>query len=140
MKFKYWTTTVTNSKGRLIKRPILELEITVSGGGSLKVLGLIDSGADMTTLNIQYAQALGIDLSKAKKKELIGIGKGRETVYESVFLFKIKHLGIEMEVPASYIDSPNVDILLGQEGFFDKLRIKFEKDHDTFEITPVAKR
>lgn len=29
--------------------------------------------------------------------------------------------------------------LLGQEGFFDQFRIKFEKDHNIFEVTPVKK-
>jgi len=47
-------------------------------------------------------------------------------------------MGIEIEVAARYIDSPHVDILLGQEDFFDKFRIKFEKDHDAFEITKAS--
>ncbi|KKT14841.1 MAG: hypothetical protein UV94_C0006G0005 [Parcubacteria group bacterium GW2011_GWC1_43_30] len=45
----------------------------------------------------------------------------------------------EIEVPAWYVDSNNVDILLGQEAFFEMFKIKFEKDHDTFEVTPVRK-
>jgi hypothetical protein len=30
-----------------------------------------------------------------------------------------------------------VGLLLGQEGFFDKYRIRFEKDYDNFEVIPV---
>jgi hypothetical protein len=30
---------------------------------------------------------------------------------------------------------PSVNILLGQEDFFERYRIKFEKDHDVFEVT-----
>jgi len=44
-----------------------------------------------------------------------------------------------VEIPICFVESPTVSLLLGQEGFFDKYRIKFEKDHDTFEIIPVGK-
>jgi len=36
-------------------------------------------------------------------------------------------------------NSQSVGILLRQDSFFDLHRIKFEKDHDTFEITSVKK-
>ena len=36
--------------------------------------------------------------------------------------------------PVVFIDT-DFPVLLGQEGFFDNHRIKFEKDHDTFEIS-----
>ena len=45
----------------------------------------------------------------------------------------------KIKIPVCFADSSSVGILLGQEGFFDKHRIKFEKDHDSFEITPVKK-
>jgi hypothetical protein len=38
-----------------------------------------------------------------------------------------------------FIDT-EIPVLLGQEAFFDRYRIKFEKDHDTFEITPAPRR
>ena len=54
--------------------------------------------------------------------------------YEGSVDFKIKHFEETITTPAAFIDSPSVDVLLGQEGFFDLFRIKFEKDHDTFEL------
>ncbi len=42
-------------------------------------------------------------------------------------------------VPVGFIDSPSVNGLLGQIGFFDLHKIKFERDHDSFEITPVKR-
>lgn len=41
-----------------------------------------------------------------------------------------------IKIPVCFVQSPTVGLLLGEEGFFDLYRIKFEKDHDTFEITP----
>lgn len=46
-------------------------------------------------------------------------------------------MGIDITVPAWYVDSDNVNILLGQEVFFELFKIKFEKDHNAFELNPV---
>ena len=37
-----------------------------------------------------------------------------------------------------FIDT-DVPVLLGQEGFFDRYRIEFEQDHDTFKITTAPR-
>jgi len=64
----------------------------------------------------------------------MGIGKGRVPTFPAVISFRIKGLDESIEVPVWFVDSENVNILLGQEAFFETYRIKFEKDHDTFEI------
>jgi hypothetical protein len=49
--------------------------------------------------------------------------------------------GLEpIEIDAGFIDSDAVGVILGQDGFFDQHRIKFEKDHNVFEITQVKKK
>lgn len=45
----------------------------------------------------------------------------------------------EIEVLAGFIDSSGVAAILGQDGFFDVYKIKFEKDHGIIEITTVRK-
>lgn len=126
---------VSDSRGKIVKRPMLELELVGAGGNKISALGLIDSGADTTMLHIQYATVLGIVLDPTKTKDVIGVGRGRVKVYTAPVRLKIKHLEKELEVPAWFVDSENVNILLGQEVFFDTFRIKFEKGHDTFEVT-----
>lgn len=133
MKFDYLTVSgALDSKGRLVKRPILPLEITTSDGQTLGAFGLLDSGADTTTLNIEYAEALGVTLGN--KREIMGVGNGKTTVFEGSFTFTIKHMGKKITVPAWYVDSNNVNILIGQEGFFEQFKIKFEKDYNIFEL------
>ena len=85
----------------------------------------------------QYAEALGIKLGE--EGAILGIGKGRVPRWAGHLPFKIKQSNFELNVPAWYVDSENVGILLGQEVFFDTFRIKFEKDQDTFEIVPAKK-
>ncbi|MDO8569893.1 MAG: retropepsin-like aspartic protease [bacterium] len=141
MKFQYWTTSgVLDTRGRIVKRPMLELEFIGKDGSKINAIGLVDSGADTTMLNIQYADFLGVKLDEKNTRNILGVGNGTVLVYVSTFRFKIKQMeDKEIEVPAWYVDSNNVDILLGQEVFFEMFKIKFEKDHDTFEVTPVRK-
>jgi len=144
MKLKYSVAgtrsgALTDSRGKMVKRPVLWLVLTAKDGEKIDVPAVIDSGADTTTLNIQYAKFLGLDLDIAKQRDIMGIGKGRVPVCPGSFSFKIKEMGNELEVPAWYVDSDNVNILLGQEVFFDNFKIKFEKDHDAFELTPSKK-
>ncbi|HEU0050053.1 MAG TPA: hypothetical protein VFQ43_20860 [Nitrososphaera sp.] len=48
---------------------------------------------------------------------------------------KVRHTDMVITTPVAFTESPAVDILLGQEDFFECLRIKFEKDHDAFELS-----
>ena len=57
----------------------------------------------------------------------------------ATFSFRIPSMDIDMEVPAWYVDTKHVNILLGQEIFFDSFKIKFEKDHDMFELVRANK-
>ena len=132
MKFKYTVAAgLTDTRGKMVKRPILELEIVNAAGRKLIVPAVVDSGADTTTLNAQYAAFLGVDLSGAKERDIIGIGQSRVATRAATFSFRIPSMDVDMEVPAWYVDTKHVNILLGQEIFFDSFKIKFEKDHDT---------
>lgn len=139
MKFKYTPSFALDTQGRFTKRPMLKLELKTIDGEKLNLSGLIDSGADQTMVNISYAKKLGIDLSEATPRTMGGIGEGGLQTFLSTFPINCPDLGQEIIVPACYIDSDNVDILIGQEGFFDAFKIKFEKDHDTFEIIKSKK-
>ena len=134
MKFKYTSSTALDTKGRFTKRPLLQLELTTKEGRKIYPLALVDSGADQTLVNIQYADILGIDLRAAKNRPVGGIDPGANLTKVAAFPIKPAQMNEEIIVPACFIDSPNVDILIGQEGFFDTYRVKFEKDHDVFEI------
>jgi hypothetical protein len=103
-------------------------------------LGLIDSGADTTMMNLEYARVLGIDLTKATKKDFLGIGGTRVNCYLSSVGMKLKYTDHTFTTVVAFTESPSVDILLGQEDFFECFRIKFEKDRDIFELSPVPQR
>ncbi len=134
IKYKYTAIpTAIDSKGKFTRRPLLRIFFT---GTNINTFGLIDSGADMTMLNIGYAKLLNIDLQKAIKKSFRGISGGTVSCFIAQLSFNIEHFeNNTLHIPVAFIDSDNVDVLIGQEDFFDLFKIKFEKDHDTFELS-----
>lgn len=138
MKYKYTSFYPPESNLKWIKRPMVSVEIF--GPRDSKCFdALSDSGADCSIVNLEVADLLNIDLSNSKEPKFTGIS-------EHINGFRIEKVKIKLdcqdkpiEIPICFIDSPTVGLLLGQEGFFDLHRIKFERDHDAFEITPVKK-
>lgn len=140
MKFEYTPTASIDTKGRFLKRPIVEVEL-IGKGSTVNAFGLIDSGADTSLMNLEYANELGVALDFSRRKNFIGISGAETPCFLSRVTMKVKHFETPITTSVAFIDSPSVDILLGQEDFFECFRIKFEKDHDTFELTlsPKAK-
>ena len=134
MKYQYTTYLPEGIRGKFIKRPMVEIEI-MGPNGRHKQLALVDSGADYSIFSAEIAKYLGIDLERGRTSLVTGI-TGRTSVVMVDVEVKIEHLDSSM-IPVGFIDSPHVGALLGQEGFFDGHRIKFEKDHNTFEVSRV---
>ena len=134
MKYSYSQTLTQNIKGGYTQRPLIEIEIIGKERVS-KAYGVIDSGADSVLMNIQYAMDAGIQLDKDKKRAFVGIGGRKIMCYEASVDFKVNGFSEVFTTPVAFIDSPSVGVLLGQEDFFEIFRIKFEKDHNTFELT-----
>ncbi|MFA6256844.1 MAG: retropepsin-like aspartic protease [Candidatus Paceibacterota bacterium] len=135
MKYKYLTVLNSDPNGKHFRRPAVDVELF---GPSQKIstFALIDSGADYCLFNIEYAQAIGVDLKKCKKAATMGVEGGSKEIYLTEIDIQVKNLE-KIKVPVAFIDSKSVNGLLGQIGFFDLNRIKFERDHDVFEINPV---
>jgi hypothetical protein len=136
MKYSYTSTLAVDTQGHYAKRPMIEVELI--GKKWINGLALIDSGADCNMINIEYAEPLGI--LHGKEKEYTGIEGKQMKCFIANIPINVKHFDLPISIPFAFIDSPAVDILLGQEGFFDKFRIKFEKDHNVFEITYPPKK
>ncbi|MEN9582540.1 MAG: hypothetical protein RL641_494 [Candidatus Parcubacteria bacterium] len=118
----------------------MELEILdIKGNFVGQALGLVDSGADRTAVNMSYLPAIGLGLSLASMNEVAGVGSQKIPALATYFRFKIKGTKHELVVPANFVDSEHVDVVLGQEVFFDLYKIIFEKSKSTFEIVRVNK-
>lgn len=140
MKYKYSAFLPPATSDKWIKRPLIQIEV-FSGKNVIKFNALIDSGADKSLFNVEVAKLIGLDLEKAKPHSFVGIGGKQEIKAYLIDEVEIKVEGMDkkIKIPVGFINSDSVGLLLGQEGFFDQYRIKFEKNHDTFELTPVKK-
>lgn len=134
MKFEYTSFLPTSPQLKFNKRPLVPIEVFY-GSESINILGLIDSGADYTLINIEYARALKIDLSRSTKLPMIGIAGAAEALLIPEIDIRVINVGRAI-IPVAFINSPSVNTLLGQQGFFDSFRIAFEKYNNSFEIKP----
>jgi len=139
MKFQYWPVFGFDTTQKQILRPILEVELCWKLT-SITIAALVDSGADECLFNIGYAKQLGIDLTNTKRKSYSGISGPPVVGYSTELELRIKSIEQRITIPVAFVESNNVDALLGQTGFFDAFRIKFEKDHKIFEISPIPKK
>src|SRR5437660_12880287 len=138
MKYRYSAVMgQQNIDGRTTKRPVVEVELT-RGNHHRTFLALIDSGADQILMPAAVADGLGIDRRQCPYRSSMGISMDSIDGFVAELGIRIQHQE-PFTAPVVFIDT-EVPILLGREGFFDRYRIKFEQDHDTFEITPAAKR
>ena len=139
MKYRYTVAAgAVDTTGRYTKRPIVEVALS-HGGPERKFLALVDSGADQITMPAAIAHALGIDRAACLPRSLMGITMERVPGFVAHLDIRVQNFPESVNVPVIFIDT-DVPVLLGQEGFFDRYRIKFEKDHDTFEIAPAPRR
>lgn len=138
MKYRYTSFFPPDKTLKWIKKSIISIEV-FGPKDSKNFAALVDSGADCSLFNIQLAEVLGIDLSRARSARFIGISGQIEGYRLEKIKIKVEGMNESVEIPVCFVNSPTVSLLLGQEGFFDQYHIKFEKNHDIFEIIPVKK-
>jgi len=116
-----------------------QMFVSVSGkDGSRTVSALLDSGAAVSVADIGIAKSIGAVLDKKKGISFGGITAGaKEPAYPA--RVKIKVEGFKEITTTVYFAkiSKAYTLILGQEGFFDRFTITFQKKKDTFEIKPA---
>jgi len=138
VKYKY--TIVAGAEtiaGKFVKRPVVEIEISHKKQAR-KFLAVIDSGADNTLMPSYIADVLGIDRGGRPRYSVMGISMEPIEGFIADIDFLVRKQATKFTAPVVFIER-NIPILLGQEGFFDTYRIRFEKDHDIFEVVPVRR-
>jgi hypothetical protein len=139
MKYRYSVVAgQTNVDGRYTKRPIVEVVLSRQNQRR-KFLALIDSGADQIMMPAAIAEALGIDRDGCPGRASLGVSMEPIDGFVSHLTFQIEQQAESFDAPVIFIDT-DFPVLLGREGFFDRYRVRFEQDRDTFEIAPVPNR
>lgn len=136
MKFPYVKVPTADPRRKWIARPIIPIKI-FGPKGSVTIDALIDSGADRSLFNIEIASEIGLDLKRCPVEKFSGIEAG--VLLARIYKIPVQILGMDekIEIPVGFTESKGVVAILGQEGFFDAYRVKFERNRGIIEITPL---
>jgi len=99
-------------------------------------VGLVDSGSDITIIDYEFAEELGIEIKKGPKIKVYGIGEGKIEVWFSLVGFILEDDNGNQ--PITYQDlvgftyesfpltMPQQTAILGTVGFFRHLKVTFD--------------
>ena len=117
------------------------------------LLGLVDSGSDITIITSEFASKLGISniaaVPKGYESEVRGVGGGKIKVYFHKVGIKI-HNGSNEEpiVYKTYVgftgttfpsSMPQQTAILGHMGFFNLLKVTFDRPQGCFYVNPSTR-
>jgi hypothetical protein len=118
-----------------VVRPVIPLGVQY-GEESLDYIVLVDSGADMNLMNAEIAEELGIDLKTGTLGTVLGITGNQERTYtHEVTLVVGGHPHKATVAFAENVGREGYGIV-GQVGFFDSYKVKFDYKKEKIEVTP----
>jgi len=83
----------------------------------------VDSGASDCLFHIQFADRIGLDLTRAESGTMLGISGVRAVLFQKIVLHVA---GEALTIRAGFCDGLPVPGLLGRKGFFDQFRLMFD--------------
>ena len=98
---------------------------------------LVDSGCYRTHVNASIAEWLGVNIGALHDTTTIGIG-GDKSGKLGRMMMQVNGLGEKFEVPVVFLEELGVDILLGQNDFFERFNVRFEKWKNVFYLEPAG--
>lgn len=107
----------------------------ISPKGSVRVNGVVDSGAALTLLNSIYGTKLGIQWDSGIETRIVGIDGIEHPAYVHDLELEIINLkNSRRKSKIAFIDLPRVDALLGQTGFFEHYVLRFKHRAKMFDV------
>lgn len=121
------------------KRPLIPVKFIYKDQYTLPILCLVDSGADYSYLTMEIAKILNIDLSGVRPHTSFGINGSPFLCYPSKISIEIG--GHRLDIPVQFSNQLNTPFkcILGQENFFSKTRIIFERYKWNLDIRIVGR-
>lgn len=139
----------------MVKRPKIEIAIrkspepaNASSNPELRIFGLVDSGADISSIPRRMAEIVGLDLDDATVKTTRSASGEFSTYRTTMYLeiiYKEKRVdvgSVEVAVPKTDPKAENVEehILIGRRGFFDKYRVTFDEAQEIIRLSRIDRQ
>ncbi|HEY4487744.1 MAG TPA: hypothetical protein VI483_03210 [Candidatus Paceibacterota bacterium] len=123
-------------RGSYYHRPLITVEILYKPTGE-KVLvnALIDSGTDGDVIHSDIARTLKINPATCRRAELGGIGSA--IGFAAIVTIFVPDFNVAMDATVAFVDKLPADALLGQRHFFQRFKIRFEKDKNKFYLAAM---
>lgn len=135
MTFHFKYKSVRLKSGDIILRPMIPL--TIEADEKLDIIGMLDSGSDMTIIPKEIAEAINIDYTG--ENEVSGISgipvkvkQGKVNV-----VFGKGHEIYHFEIPVLVPEKEGSDIIIGRAGFFNQFKITFSESERKIDFKKV---
>jgi hypothetical protein len=138
LTFHYKEVKIPNGPTR--KRPIIPVTFS-NGDESFEILGLLDSGADLTAFTQEIAEVLGLDLSGKPEPCIVAGGNTIDSIQSKVRLSIGKgheHYHLMIPVKVLMIKNGTTPPLLGRMGFFSEFKITFDEMNEKIQLVKTG--
>src|SRR3989344_564529 len=133
---EYDYTAQLGPRGSYSHRPLITVEVSYKPTGEkILVNAMIDSGTDGTVMHSSVSRALKIDSSTCRKATLGGIGSA--VGFAATVGIYVPDFHVTMDATVAFIDMLPADALLGQLHFFQRFKVRFDKDLNKFFLAAV---
>jgi len=116
-----------NKKGTDVRTPTIPVVLGGNSSFPMKVLALIDSGADVSIIPKDLAEVLNLDLSKKTHVSFGICGKMKVKNSRMRIVVEKNREKYVFVIPVQVILDYDVPIILGRQGFFDKFVITIDE-------------
>lgn len=130
-----YTSRRHRASRKIFYRPLLDVDVSGESGIE-RVTALVDSGTELTIMSTQVAQLVGISPVGKPTIKVLSFGDSKPGFVAQVRIvvpeFPKEVLTTNVIFSDSVSDGVPYDILLGQEDFFARFLIRFEKHRNKF--------
>jgi len=137
--FKY--SKVPRPDGTLRNAPFIPISIRTDSGRYVKMIALVDSGADTTVIPSDLAELMGLNVNS--KYEITGGIGGNVRARKSRMKFGLKgdHESYSLDVPVLVLEpTSDIPVILGRHGFFEKFHITFKQDEEKIVFKKITEK
>jgi len=129
LTFRY--KEVTRPDGTTVRCPVIPIRLfkRTEKGENIDALALLDSGADVSAMSLDFAELFSLNLSAPK---IPGFGVGGEVKLipskVKIRVLSKRHGHLDFVIPIHVAPRKyNLPILLGRKGFFSNFKITFNQ-------------
>ena len=133
MRFRYTEIHIHQNPAAPFQRPYVLVRLA-QGEHHKDVISLADSGADLCLFHADIARLLGLEVETGNELAFQGVSGAGARAYVHRVVLTVRGLN-SISLDVGFTDSMSVGTgLLGQQGFFEQLRVAFDLKNNLFEI------